>query len=122
MLGNKSPFSDEVLRHTEAQMDFVLRMYSTDNPDEFQITRPGEIKELTAAERAAAWENRLLGPAHDTYLRAMLPPEAVMKRIEAMTQASNVLHRAAKGPAEKPLDTSPPIPQGMPARVDLRGS
>lgn len=98
-------------------MDFILGSAAADDPDQFELVRAGEEKPLTPPEIAAEWEYRLLGKAHDAFLRAKLPPEAVLRKLEAMEQANRVLMRAATKGARDALNS--PVPPIQPAITPL---
>jgi hypothetical protein len=98
---NKSPFDQDLLNHNEAQLDFILEMYSLDHPKEFRFTRGG----LTSAERGntskAAWVNVLTGSALEEYLadKGSRAVQAAMRR--AAVHSPGVV-KLGKKPVENP--------------------
>ena len=91
---HKSPFDEDVLRHTEAQLDFILEMYAADHPDEFKFTRGSDPQPLTRAEMLAAWEGRLLGQEHERFLMPKMPSEAVLRQAASLAGSVAALRRA----------------------------
>lgn len=95
-----SPFDPTLLAHNESQLDFILVMYTRDNPrGPVRIER--RDKSLTNAE--AAWADVLTGKDLDEYLGVNLPPPAVME----------TLRRISRGFANEPDPASTPT---MPPR------
>jgi hypothetical protein len=72
-----SPFSRDLLNHTEAELDFILEMYAADHPEKFKFTRPGE-EQRSKAEVRAAWDRVLTGAAQSHALPKM--PLAKLKK------------------------------------------
>ena len=97
ILGNISPFSDELLRHTEAQLDFILEMYAKDHPDEYRLVRTGDPGEKTPAEIAAAWESAFIGRARQEFLAPMMPSKAVLEAAKQISLATQLLKKASAG-------------------------
>ncbi len=66
-----SPFEEKVLSLTEAQLDFILEMYSKDEPESLKFSRPNDqsdtpsrIAELKAWRDTLtddAWEKMMYG-------------------------------------------------------------
>lgn len=96
VLNNISPFADELLQHSEAQLDFILEMYAKDNPEEVTFVRADKPTPLTATESMAEWECRLLGKAKQDFWGMFMPSAAVLQKAAQMTQAGAKLAAAAK--------------------------
>lgn len=93
------------MNHTEAQMDFILEMHALDNSDEFKFIRPGVSEKLTSAESKAAWEQRLLGKAKDSFMRPNMPSAAVLAVAQRLAQAGGILKKGVNvntNPKPKP--------------------
>ena len=95
ILNNCSPFSPELLQHTEPQLDFILEMYSKDHPDEYEFVRPSKPKPLPSAEILAEWERRLLKQAQEAFWANLLPSQAVLQRASQIAGAGALLNKAA---------------------------
>lgn len=89
------------MQHTEAQLDFVLEMYSADHPDEFKFMRGSEKEPLTRAEILAEWEKKLIGKERDAFLMPKLPSDAVLKKAEKLASGIAALQREIRKSAEK---------------------
>lgn len=96
ILGNISPFNEELLRHNEAQLDFIMEMYAEDHEEEYEFVRPSKPKPLAMHERLAAMENVLLGPSRDDLLKAVMPSQAVLERARKLHEAHAMMASAAK--------------------------
>lgn len=70
-----SPFSDDLLNHNEAQLDFILQMFVKDNPKEWRITRHGMVG---TSETEAAWANVVTSPG---MMQEFMPSEAVLAKL-----------------------------------------
>lgn len=57
-LNNCSPFSQEILSLNRAEMDFILEMYSKDNPEKLKFRRNVGAEQSVAL---VAWANFLTG-------------------------------------------------------------
>ena len=70
ILNNCNPFGDEIKQLNLVQIDFILRMYSREHPDEFTMAD----KELQAGEKEpqiyAEWHNKLRGKAKNEFGRS----------------------------------------------------
>lgn len=85
-----------MLRLTASQLDFILEMYASDNPKEYQFVRAGKGSTLTDSERQAAWEAVLLGNEHEAFMSRRMPSPAVLARIRAMQNAALDLVKSAQ--------------------------
>ena len=95
-----SPFSLDLLSHTEAQLDFILEMYALDNPERGTFVRAGVEKSMTPVQEAVAWEAVLVGKAHDAMMAPMMPSEAtlgVLRQMERMSKPQMRMGPGAKG-------------------------
>lgn len=85
-----SPFDPTILHHNEAQLDFILEMYSIDNPTKLNFTRPGKapagLEKVTAQ---AEWANVLTGKAYQEYMSPHLPNSDVMTRLRQLSGGFN---------------------------------
>ena len=96
ILGSRSPFDQDLLAHTEAQLDFILEMYAGDNPEAAKFTRPGQSStDISQAKLDAAWERVLVGSAKAAMMKGRMPSAAVQEilrqrqeRIDAMKRHS----------------------------------
>lgn len=61
-----SPFSQEISRLNEAQLDWVLERYAADEPDKATFSR-GAPK-ASQPEINAAWERVFIGKAHSSFM------------------------------------------------------
>lgn len=101
---NTSPFSPDLLNHTEAQLDFILEMHAADNPDDFRFVRPGMVTPLPSPEAKAEWERRLIGTAHDRYMHKRMPSAAALAAATKLAQAGRNLK---KGVILGPVQAAP---------------
>jgi hypothetical protein len=85
-----------VLGLNEIEMDFILECYAKDHPDQWKFIRPGKPPPPKPHDYLAAWENRLIGKAHDILMSAIRPSAAVLKRAAEIATSSNLLRRLAK--------------------------
>ena len=90
---NRSPFDQDILDHTVAQLDFILAMEAEDHPDQWKFERGGPI--ATAMEVHAAWEAALTGKSRTTMLAPMMPSPAVLERARELAAAAEMLKKAA---------------------------
>lgn len=58
---NKSPFDETILSLNAPQMNFILRMYSTDHPDEFKIIDSDILEGKGPTQVWANWSNKFCG-------------------------------------------------------------
>lgn len=65
-----SPFDKSVLELNVAQINFVLRMYSTDHPDQFRILDPAIAEGKGPTQIWANWSNVLDGPIKQEFDRS----------------------------------------------------
>ncbi len=71
-----SPFSDDVLNLSIAQMDFILENYAKDHPNEFTFKRPGK-EEPNQVAANVGWHDRLRGAALQEFLQSRVNWAAV---------------------------------------------
>jgi hypothetical protein len=87
------------MKHTEAQLDFILEMYAQENPDEYEFVRPGKPKPLSDPEMKQRMESVLLGKARDKFFANMMPSAAVLKRAAEISGSHDILKKAAANKA-----------------------
>lgn len=56
-----NPFDKSVLGLNVAQMNFILRMYSADHPDEFKIIDPRIAEEKGPTQVWVSWSDKFFG-------------------------------------------------------------
>lgn len=81
-----SPFSPELLNHSEPQLDFIIEMYAAENPKELTATRNGVVRGIAAEITAdVAWSDVLIGPARDEWMvrNGLLPPPGFWEKVLA---------------------------------------
>lgn len=87
---HQSPFSPDLLKHNEAQLDFILEMYATDHPKEMTFVRPGKVGPAEMPRVAKRWADVLRGKALAEFMAKRMPSEAVLKVLRARSQAGAV--------------------------------
>ena len=76
-----------MLEHNEAQLDFILEMYSKDNPKEMKFYRPGfEEEGMQEVMANKSWTDVLMGPALARFMKGKLPSENVLARLKRMAK------------------------------------
>jgi len=71
-----------MLRHNEAQLDFILEMYATDHPDQLKFERVGRKDPgILHTEQQVGWANVLTGRALENYMRRRMPSQGLMERL-----------------------------------------
>lgn len=93
---NTSPFSPELLHHSEVQLDFILEMHALDNPKELVFERTSSEKILSETETLAQWDQVLIGKSKQEFFAGMLPSKAVLERAMGIQKTSAELVKAAK--------------------------
>jgi hypothetical protein len=107
----RSPFSDDPLAHTEAQMDWLMEMFASEHPEEYEFVRPNRIKPLSAHEKAAKWDVVLQGRAKMDFLKPMMPSEAVLRRAREIAEMGAFVKAGGinKANTESPPVTTNPV-------------
>jgi hypothetical protein len=67
---NSPPFSDEILNLDTVQVNFILKMYAKDHPDEFKIIDPAIARGETKEHVFLDWSNKLSGDAKKEFDRS----------------------------------------------------
>lgn len=79
---NVSPFDPSILGHNEAQLDFILEMYSLDYPDKLKFNRPGRASPgVEEVQAEAEWANVLRGKAYSEYMAPRMPDTTTMEAL-----------------------------------------
>lgn len=88
---HKSPFDPTLLTHNEAQLDFILEMYSLDNPNILKFNRPGKLSRgVEQSQASASWADVLTGEAYDNYMASKMPSKSVLAILRGMRELSTV--------------------------------
>ena len=58
---NKTPFEDAILELNTSQINFILRMYSADHPDEFKIVDPKFTEGKGPTQIWNSWSEKFCG-------------------------------------------------------------
>lgn len=86
-----SPFDETMLQHNEAQLDFILEMYSIDNPTKLKFSRPGrEQPGLEQVKAKAGWADVLVGKAREEYMRPHMPNTNILDALRRIGQGRAV--------------------------------
>ena len=64
-----SPFEEKVLSLTEARLDFILEMYSKDEPESLKFSRPNDQSDTPSRiAELKAWRDTLTDEAWNTMM------------------------------------------------------
>lgn len=87
-----------MLDHNEAQLDFILEMYSIDHPDQLKFERPGKKEPgLKEVEEKVGWANVLIGKALEAYMNKHMPSQGVLDKLRGLNSpAGNVVQLGPK--------------------------
>lgn len=99
-----SPFDPELLNHTEAQLDFILEKYATEDPRRGTFTRHGKPKPVPQSRIDAAWSKVLVGKANHAMMAGKLPSDAVLKALREMHAYSKPVFKVGPAASLKPKE------------------
>lgn len=88
-----------MLGHNEAQLDFILEMYSIDHPDQLKFERPGRKDPgIQQTEEKVGWANVLIGKALEAYMNKHMPSQGILDKLRGLNNPTgNVVRLGPKG-------------------------